>query len=66
MNDKNRSTRYTDKITWPLAACFALGIVLLLCGVFLHPKEWSAVLMQIFVNLGTGMVVSVIIAYLIT
>ncbi len=62
MNDKKR---YTDKVAWTLVIFFVFGIFLLFGGVFLHPKERSA-LSQTFIDLGGGIIISSVIAHLVS
>ncbi len=62
----NNGKRYTGKADRTLVLFFVLGIVLLLSGVFLHSKERSAVLPQIFIDLGAGLIISSLVAHLVS
>ncbi len=54
------------KAHWLVDLFFIVGVFLVLAGVFLHPKDWPAVLPRIFVDAGAAIAVACVIAHLLS
>jgi hypothetical protein len=61
-----RKKRLTGKAHWIVDMAFVLGIVIVLAGLSLNAAAWSPVLSRIFTDLGAGVVISSVIAHLLS
>jgi hypothetical protein len=62
----NRKRSFFIKIHWIVDLFFVLGVVLFFVGAFLHPHNWPAVLLRIFIDAGAVIAVAGVIAHLLS
>lgn len=55
--------RHTDKVERVIDIFFAIGVLLIVCGLFVHPEPWPPVLPETCIDAGAGMVLASIIAF---
>ena len=62
----NRKRSFFIKIHRIVDLFFVLGVVLILVGALLHPQNWPAVLLRIFIDAGAGIAIAGVIAHLLS
>ena len=62
----NRKRSFFIKIHQIVDLFFVLGVVLILVGALLHPQNWPAVLLRIFIDAGAGIAIAGVIAHLLS
>ena len=62
----NRKRSFFIKIHRIVDLFFVLGVVLFFVGAFLHPHNWPAVLLRIFIDAGAGIAIAGVIAHLLS